>query len=398
MGTLQIGDQWNAISIIAQSQTHPLKAVCELVENAIDARASNIDIVRRRSKERILLEVVDDGNGVRLDADGRPDFPHIATHICDSMKRQLTRRERVGVHGEFGIGLLSFWSLGEQLRMISSDSGGQPHVMVLNRGEPGYSVALARGSLAMSGTQIIIGPLLDCTRNVFTGEKLRRYLAAELRDRIRSSGVRIRISDKISRKRLVVTPREFQGDRLSEVKSVGTPHGKLGVELYLRPTADHRQVARVAVCKDGTRVLEDITELIQFDRGPWNDGRLEGILDFPAFRLAPGTRKGVVPDECLEAFAHAVSHIEPAVEKAIERRDHAESARANRQILQQVKRAFMSALRELPDDQYLFFDVPYSARHSRNGSAEPPRTQVTANGHRTERSGRGGIAVETWPT
>ena len=38
-GNLRIGNQWNAITIIARSQTHPLKAVCELVENAIDARA-----------------------------------------------------------------------------------------------------------------------------------------------------------------------------------------------------------------------------------------------------------------------------------------------------------------------------------------------------------------------
>ena len=36
-GTLRIGDQWNAITIIAHSQTHPLKAICELTENAIDA-------------------------------------------------------------------------------------------------------------------------------------------------------------------------------------------------------------------------------------------------------------------------------------------------------------------------------------------------------------------------
>ena len=26
-GTLKIGDQWNAITIIAHSQTHPLKAI-----------------------------------------------------------------------------------------------------------------------------------------------------------------------------------------------------------------------------------------------------------------------------------------------------------------------------------------------------------------------------------
>jgi hypothetical protein len=158
---LQIGDQWNAISIIAQSQTHPLKAVCELVENAIDARARNIHIVRRRTNDQVMLEVVDDGHGVPLDQDGRPHFCHIATHLCDSMKRHLSRRLRHGVHGEFGIGLLSFWSLGQQLRIIASDGDGRLHELVLNRGEQSYSISPVRGGPAGGGTQIIVGPLLE---------------------------------------------------------------------------------------------------------------------------------------------------------------------------------------------------------------------------------------------
>ena len=43
-GNLRIGDHWNAITIIALSQSNPLKAVAELVENSIDARAKTIVI------------------------------------------------------------------------------------------------------------------------------------------------------------------------------------------------------------------------------------------------------------------------------------------------------------------------------------------------------------------
>lgn len=39
-GRLKIGDHWNAISIIALSQTNPLKAIAEFVENSINAWAS----------------------------------------------------------------------------------------------------------------------------------------------------------------------------------------------------------------------------------------------------------------------------------------------------------------------------------------------------------------------
>ena len=88
-GTLRIGDQWNAITIIAHSQTHPLKAICEFTENAIDAGATHVRISRRRSQGKTYLEVADDGRGVAPDESGAADFERIATHLCDSMKRHL---------------------------------------------------------------------------------------------------------------------------------------------------------------------------------------------------------------------------------------------------------------------------------------------------------------------
>ena len=115
-GNLRIGDHWNAITIIALSQSNPLKAVAELVENSIDARAKNIVITRGKDRGQHYLRVKDDGEGLRRNADGAPDFHYVATHICDSIKRRLkTQGAGGGLQGEFGIGLLSFWTLGEEL-------------------------------------------------------------------------------------------------------------------------------------------------------------------------------------------------------------------------------------------------------------------------------------------
>jgi hypothetical protein len=47
-GKLKIGDDWNAIRIIALSQSNPLKAIAEFVENSIDARAKTVIITRGR--------------------------------------------------------------------------------------------------------------------------------------------------------------------------------------------------------------------------------------------------------------------------------------------------------------------------------------------------------------
>ena len=47
-GRLRIGDDWNAITIIALSQSNPLKAIAELVENSIDAKARAVTLTRGR--------------------------------------------------------------------------------------------------------------------------------------------------------------------------------------------------------------------------------------------------------------------------------------------------------------------------------------------------------------
>src|SRR5690242_12977555 len=109
-GKLRIGDDWNAITIIALSQENPLKAIAEFVENSIDAGSRSITITRGRERGEHYLEVVDDGRGVPRDESGMPDFRYVATHICDSVKRRLKTDGVRGVQGEFGIGLLSFWT------------------------------------------------------------------------------------------------------------------------------------------------------------------------------------------------------------------------------------------------------------------------------------------------
>lgn len=359
-GTLQIGDQWNAINIIAHSQTHPLKAICELTENAIDAGATHVHILRRRHKGDVYLEVVDNGRGVAPDEDGNPDFLRIATHLCDSMKRHLDAQHRQGVHGEFGIGLLSFWSLGSELRMIAGGPAGVLHELELTRGGRTYTIRPVRGQLPTGGTRVIVGPLIEATKKLVTGEKVARYLSAELRDRIRNTGVKIEVVDRVSRSEQLVTPREFDGERLEIPRRCKTPLGDVHVELYMRCESSQPDAA-IALCKDGTRVLRDVCELLPFQHAPWNDGRLEGLLDFDPLLLAPGTRSGIIADEAFDAFVAAAAALEPEILAALEQREQAETDRASRQILKQVHKAFVTALSDLPSADYIFFDIPAQA-------------------------------------
>jgi Histidine kinase-, DNA gyrase B-, and HSP90-like ATPase len=303
-GKLRIGDDWNAIRIIAFSQSNPLKAIAEFVENSIDAHAKTIAITRGREHGEHYLTVKDDGDGVPRDPNGLPDFKYVATHICDSIKRRLKADSAGGgLQGEFGIGLLSFWTVGQTLMMTSSGADQRAYQMVMSKGDPRYTVNPRRVLFAEQGTELKIGPLLDGIRSL-SGEKIQWYLAAELRDRIRATQVRVTVVDKLARKQYQVEPRQFEGRLLHQLPAVRSPFGEAYAELYLTEPAEN---CRVALTRGGTRVIEDIGTLPGLDRAPWSSRYLQGLIDVSYLNLTPGTRSGIVHDERYGAFAR-LSH------------------------------------------------------------------------------------------
>jgi hypothetical protein len=216
-GKLRIGDDWNAIRIIALSQSNPLKAIAEFVENSIDAHAKTVTITRGRDSRGHYLSIKDDGDGVPRDEEGRPNFKYVATHICDSIKRRLKAEgSGTGLQGEFGIGLLSFWTVGDQLTMISSGSDERSYQMTMSKGDSGYTVSSRRVLFAEPGTELRISPLLEGIR-ILSGEKIQWYLASELRDRIRTAKVRVTVIDKLARKQYEVEPRALRGSLAASV-------------------------------------------------------------------------------------------------------------------------------------------------------------------------------------
>ena len=55
-GKLKIGDDWDAITIIALSQSNPLKAIAELVENSIDAKARTVGPLQPTDGSRLSIQ------------------------------------------------------------------------------------------------------------------------------------------------------------------------------------------------------------------------------------------------------------------------------------------------------------------------------------------------------
>ena len=375
-GKLKIGDDWNAIRIIALSQSNPLKAIAEFVENSIDARARTITITRGRERGAHYLAIKDDGDGVPRDAAGLPDFKFVATHICDSIKRRLKADgHATGLQGEFGIGLLSFWTVGETLTMISTGADQRAYQMTMSKGDPRYEVSPRRVLFAEKGTELKISPLLEGIRTL-SGEKIQWYLASELRDRIRDAHARVTVIDKLARKQYEVEPRQFEGRLLHQVPPVHTTYGDAYAEIYL---AEPAETSRVALTRAGTRVIEDMTNLAGLDHAPWSSRYLQGLIDAPFLNLTPGTRSGIVQDERYAALLTALEPVETFVKGLIEEQQRAEEEQASLQSLRAIQRAFHEALLALPREEYDWFDVQGRAR--REGGA------VKANGGDTPAAG-----------
>ena len=349
-GKLRIGDSWNAITIIALSQNNPLKVIAEFVENSIDARAANVTIVRGRERGELYLKVIDDGEGIPLDEDGLPNFKYVATHICDSIKKKLKQE---GVQGEFGIGLLSFWTVGDRLILSSAGADGKTYQMEMKKGEQGYTITTRRSLFSHPGTELLIHPLLPGIRQL-NGERIQHYLASELRDRIRRSGIKIKIKDRQSRKEFEVKPQRFSGRFLHQFDVLESEEGEIYFELYLNGS-DPGNV--VSLFRSGTRVLPTITKLDFFNRDPWNAGYLQGMIDVPFLQLTPGTRDGIVQDARFQTFCAALKTLEEKLKNIIEIEKKVEEEEASRNILKSVQRALKEAFLALPRGEYDWFDI-----------------------------------------
>jgi hypothetical protein len=352
-GKLRIADHWNAISIIASSQANPLKAVAEFVENSIDAQAKQVVIIRGKKKGEFYLKISDDGEGISKDDQGVPDFRRVATHICDSIKRQFKQEGARGIQGEYGIGLLSFWTVGKILQMSSCGADGVIYEMTMAKDSQNFTLTRKRQLFPFKGTTLTIYPLLPGLRSL-TGEKIQHYLASELRDRIRTAEVNIKIVDRTGRKELVVVPRQFAGRLLHGLKPGESPQGDIYFELYLN---DPGNVNQVGLYRRGTRVLPSITLLDRFQKQPWTEGYLQGIVDASFLNLTPGTRHGILHDADFEAFCKAMEPIEDQLRQIIEDQRKAEEERSSRRILRRVQRALKEAFLRLPQEEYDWFEI-----------------------------------------
>jgi hypothetical protein len=150
-----------------------------------------------------------------------------------------------------------------------------------------------------------------------------------------------------------VTPRRFDGVRLDLVDEIPVDgYPPIRVELYLSRGAE-RPAVHLACA--GTLVAENLADVdvLGFEQAPWVGRDLTGIIDFPAFQVPPGTRRGVVPNAAAVAFARALATLETAITQQLDQLDRRRRVEADRHIVDELRKALRGLRDRMPH-----YDLP----------------------------------------
>jgi hypothetical protein len=351
---LQPADAFDLIRWLARSQSDPRKAVAELVQNGIDANARTITIERRRRGRRPVLIVRDDGEGIRPQEDREAALRYIATHIGRSHKRNLSARERHEqiIAGQYGIGLLGFWSIGRRMEIRSRVAAGVTWLLRLIEDEPRAEVVPGPPAIdaAATFTEIVVSDLHLAASRALSSRRIAEYLGAELRGALVASGAAVEVREIDARGQVVdrvsVVPRRYEGARLdvpAQIAVAGYP--PIAIDLY------HVGVTgAVELTCAGTVVAERFEELsaLGLARAPWTDPALCGSIEFSALAVPPGTRRGVIPDAAADALVAGLAQLAPRVQAALEQLAVQRHAASERQLVVDLRRALRGLRERLP--------------------------------------------------
>ena len=335
-GKLQIGDLDKAIFHLGNVYDDPRDALAEFVTNGLDAGAAHVLIRLHRRGAFGRIEIEDDGLGM-----SQGELSRVATSLCDSIKAQDDRSV-----GEKGIGILGYQEIASQClissRTESSDS--RTTTLILTRGTRDYSIqeAEAKEKRAIPGTTVRLHGIEKQRMRQFSIAKVEEHLKKKFRVHLATGNLQITVVEGKDARH--VQPDNYKGVPfyLSDIR---TPYGDVKLSLFVNASVRNEQIA---VYHKGNLVLDSITELDEFQNGPWLSDKVTGEISNDFNKLTTGRNSFVRDRKKWPAWVNALKGIEGQLQAEIDRVSSEASREANRQMHKRIRDAFLRALAELP--------------------------------------------------
>lgn len=366
-------DNWILIEHIGKMQsTNPLRSIKELVDNAIDAFARDPSYILKDGKN-VRVELSKDGASDRIRvidnavgwecnlSSGLPNFEYSVEHIGDSIKKYLEEYKKATADGtaigQYALGLLSFWALGNRLTIFSrcrlpNGKIGNCSKMVWLRYDREATIThnvepppeLANNP----GCVVIIDQLEKARMNLVSGTSLQKYLSRACRTRLIKTGVNLEISHH--GKKFIVKPMKYEGIHfpISKYHTKGG-FGSIELEIYLFPPGIEPDEYKVPVFAKGAKVYDDITQIEELDIPPWNSKKVYGQIDYPYGTISP-SRNAFVNDAFMEAFIIAMKEVTEKLNKEIEEIEARKRKWQRKKFYEAFEKTWQDILNKLPEE------------------------------------------------
>jgi len=149
---MSVRPEADALDALVRQFSERSSFVRELIQNSLDAGAGRIEVLLSGSDESLLIEVVDDGEGMDRDIIER----YLLTLFRSSKERDLTKI------GKFGVGFVSLFTLEPTLVVVDTGRDGRHHRVVFAADR---SYTLAEVDTPFEGTTVRIEvPIQDGKR------------------------------------------------------------------------------------------------------------------------------------------------------------------------------------------------------------------------------------------
>ena len=339
---LRIGNVAKAVLVSGQAYQDPKDALNEFVSNAADeytetAAPGRVRVVLRRRGRSPVIAIVDDGRGMSPDR-----LREVARNFFESVKAGDAR-----TLGEKAIGMLAYQQLGGRLDVVSrTHDSAETWVLKMQRGTATAMLDRERRRVRDApGTTVYISDLDPDVLRVLTQRKVVDYLRLRRGPALAQGAYSIEVIEGKSAE--LVTPERPDGIKL-EIPARSTLWGRIEFALYVAPPDGQRRRVSV-VGRAGTTVLDDISEIEEFDGAPWTSDQVSGQVVFEGLQQSAGRRAVLRDRDAFPVFVEFVRAVEPAVAATVTKvTREIDEATADR-LADTVRKIFGKVLKELAD-------------------------------------------------